>query len=99
MAVLPDDVIRYLDRKFSGEERLTAQQALEAAVMHDGKEPEVRLIRCAAVASMGRLDRLKMEVASLKQDYRDVIVEGEYDVVEGKLVHARNLNQPIDDAV
>jgi hypothetical protein len=36
-----------------------------------------------------------MEVETLKRDYRDVIVEGEYAPRDGKLVRLRDLNHPI----
>jgi hypothetical protein len=40
-----------------------------------------------------------MEVETLKHDYRDVIVEGEY-LPEGRgLVKVRDLNAPIGDEV
>jgi len=38
-----------------------------------------------------------MEVESLKRDFRDVIVEGEYVPVGRELVKVRDLNQPIAD--
>jgi len=38
-----------------------------------------------------------MEVETLKHDYRDVIVEGEYSPKEGKLLRVRNLNEPIPE--
>ena len=38
-----------------------------------------------------------MEINSLKHDYRDVIVEGEYVPRGGELVKVRDLNAPIPD--
>jgi len=38
-----------------------------------------------------------MEVETLKRDYRDVIVEGEYVPKGGELVRIRNLEEPIPD--
>jgi hypothetical protein len=38
-----------------------------------------------------------MEIETLKHDYRDVIVEGEYVPVGRKLVRVRDLNEPIPD--
>lgn len=40
-----------------------------------------------------------MEVETLKHDWRDVIVEGEYVPSEGKLVRVRDLNNPIPDEI
>jgi hypothetical protein len=64
-------------------------------VLHDRSAPEPRLLRCAAVASGGSLQRLAMEIDTLKRDYRDVIVEGEYASRDGELVRVRNLTAPI----
>jgi hypothetical protein len=95
--MLPADVARYLARRFDAAERDTACAVLEAATLHDGSAPGERLLRCAAVASGGSLDRLRMEVETLRRDWRDVIVEGEYVPQDGKLVRVRNLNEPIPD--
>ncbi|HJP97004.1 MAG TPA: hypothetical protein VJ862_00440 [Rhodanobacteraceae bacterium] len=35
--------------------------------------------------SRGSIERLRMEVETLKHDYRDVVVEGEYALRDGKL--------------
>jgi len=40
-----------------------------------------------------------MEIETLKHDYRDVIVEGEYIPKDGELVRVRDLNGPITDEV
>lgn len=43
------------------------------------------------------MDRLRMAIETLKRDYRDVIVEGEYAPMGGELVRVRDLNEPIPD--
>ena len=91
------DVERYIARKFRPEDRADALELLAAAVREDGSRPDARLYRCAAVASGGSLDRLLYEVESLARDYRDVIVEGEYEPTGKKLVRVRNLTDPIPD--
>lgn len=93
--MIPDDVEKFVARRFDPGERSEARQLLEAAILHDGSAPEPRLIRCAAVASGGSLARLRMAVETLKHDYRDVIVEGEYIVKADKLIRVRDLNEPI----
>jgi hypothetical protein len=95
--VIPDDVTRFIARKFAPADQRAALDLLLAATLHDGTPPEPRLLRCAVVASNGSLDRLQMEVATLKRDYRDVIVEGEYVPVGGELVRVRDLTNPIAD--
>jgi len=52
--------------------------------------------RCALVASQGSLAKLQYYVGLLAVDYRDVIVAGEYEVVEGKLARVRDLTMPFE---
>ncbi len=95
--MIPADLDRYIARAFTASERPQALALLEAAVMHDGARPEPRLLRCAAVASGGSVERLRYEIESLRHDYRDVIVEGEYVPTPRGLVRVRDLNGPIPD--
>ena len=95
--MIPADVRKFIARKFSAAVRDEVVGLLEVAVMHDGSVPEARLLRCAVVASNGSMERLRMELETLKRDYRDVIVEGEYVPHGGKLVRVRDLNDPIAD--
>lgn len=95
--MLPDDVARFIARRFAAPDRAEASALLEKATLHDGSAPGLRLLRCAAVASHGSIERLRMEVETLKHDYRDVIVEGEYVPVGRELVRVRDLSLPIAD--
>jgi hypothetical protein len=95
--VIPDDVAKFIARSFKPHEQEEALDLLGAATIHDGSPASPRLVRCACVASGGSLDRLRMEIETLKHDYRDVIVEGEYVPVGRKLVRVRDLNEPIPD--
>ena len=95
--MIPDDVAKYIARRFRSSDQGEALALLRAATIHDGSAPGSRLLRCAAVASGGSIDRLRMEIESLKHDYRDVIVEGEYIPKGLELVKVRNLNNPIPD--
>ena len=95
--MIPDDVTRYVVRRFAAMDQAEAFALLHGAILHDGSRPEPRLLRCAALASGGSIERLRMEVESLQRDFRDVIVEGEYVPVGLELVKVRDLNQPIAD--
>ena len=97
--MIPDDVAKFIARRFGASDQGEAMTLLLQVTMHDGSAPGSRLLRCAAVASGGSIDRLRMEIESLKRDYRDVIVEGEYVPVGRELVKVRNLNEPIPDDV
>jgi hypothetical protein len=91
------DVERYVARRFVMIERAQALALLEAPVIHDGTAASPRLVRSAAVASGGSLQRLSYYIEMLKQDWRDVIVAGEYNPDANPNVRVRDLNQPIGD--
>jgi hypothetical protein len=95
--VIPEDVRKFIARSFEPSDQSEAVALLQAATLHDGSPPGQRLLRCAAVASGGSLDRLRMEIETLKHDYRDVIVEGEYLPDGLRLIRVRDLNHPIAD--
>ena len=95
--MIPTDVEKFIARRFKASDQTEALALLETAIIHDGSAAEPRLLRCAAVARAGSLERLRTEVGSLKRDYRDVIVEGEYVRKGRELVKVRNLNEPIPD--
>jgi hypothetical protein len=93
---LPEDLVRYVERSFAPGDREPALEVLGAAVVQVPELPE-RLLRCAAVSANRDLGRLRRQVAHLAVDYRDVIVEGEYVVRDGRLLRVRNLDQPIPE--
>jgi hypothetical protein len=66
-------------------------------VIHDGTQASPRLVRSAAVASGGSLQRLSLYVQMLKQDWRDVVVAGEYAPGTKPNVRVRDLSLPISD--
>jgi hypothetical protein len=92
---LPDDVVRYVERSYSAIDRDDALAVLRAALLPDVRESAARLLRCAVISSNRDVGRLRKQLAHLAVDFRDVIVEGEYVVREGRLVRLRDLNQPI----
>lgn len=97
--MIPADIERFIGRKFEPKDREEARALLQAATIHDGSAAEPRLLRCAAVASGGSIERLRTKIERLKRDYRDVIVAGEYVSSGGRLARVRNLSEPIPDDV
>jgi hypothetical protein len=95
--MIPTDVEKFVARQFDASEQEAVLALLKDAKLHDGSAPGPRLVRCAVVASGGSIQRLRMEIETLKHDYRDVIVEGEYVPAGGRLVKVRDLNDPIPD--
>lgn len=73
---------------------IRALALLDAATIEDGSPASPRLVRCAAVASQGSLERLTLLVEMLKTDWRDVIVAGEYSPED---IRIRDLSKPIGD--
>ena len=97
MAIVPlaDDVRQAAHRLFSDSDRAEAVSLLAGAKLHDGSAASPRMQRCALVASSGSLQKLCYYVKLLAVDYRDVILAAEYEVVSGKEVRARDLDQPL----
>jgi hypothetical protein len=94
---LPDDVVRYVERSFSRIEREEALEVLRAVTLAGCPEKPARMLRCAVISANRDLGRLRRQIAQLAFDYRDVIVEGEYAVRDGKLIRVRDLTSPIRD--
>ncbi len=90
---LPPDLLSWLARNFPQRDLAEATACLAAAVDHTGAAAHTRLLRCAAWASRGEPDRLRYYVELMRIDYRDVIVAGEYEVMDNKLVHTRDGNE------
>jgi len=92
---LPPDVTGFVETSFAASEHALALSALAAARLHDGTEPDARLLRCAVMGSRGRLDSLRTLVGMLAVDWRDVILCGEYELYGKQAVRVRDLNQPL----
>lgn len=92
---LPSDVTRWLADTFGADELMAATALLESCVDERGQPVGPRLLRCAAWSARGSLERLRTIRRDLAIDWRDVIVEAEYDVVDGKLVRTRDFAEPM----
>ncbi|MBI5831314.1 MAG: hypothetical protein HZB16_03270 [Armatimonadetes bacterium] len=93
----PPDVTRWLADTFAPADLAEATALLESAVDERGEPVGDRLLRCAAWSARGSLDRLRVIRRDLAIDWRDVIVEAEYDVVDRTLVRARNFADPMPE--
>jgi hypothetical protein len=92
--LLPDLIAR-IAVLFEAGRREEASQVVRDARLHDGGVPDARMQRCVIEASRGSMDKLRYYANLLKVDYRDVIVAGEYEPRNGKLVRVRDLTQPL----
>lgn len=93
---LPQDIVDYISHNFAEDEVSDVVTALQNAKLHDGREPDFRLLRCALVGSSNFLEKVERLVSDLTIDYRDVIVAGEYASEEGELVQVRDLSVPLE---
>lgn len=92
MTLLPD-ILAYIKQEFPAEQHDLVKAMVDSAVRHDGNSAGPRCQRAALVGSHGSLDKLERLIADLRKDYRDVIVEGEYEVHGKKLIRVRDLNR------
>lgn len=91
---LPEDIVDFVSRNYAEPEIPVVTAMLESAKLHDGRDPDFRMIRCALVASSNSIEKIQQLVSLLAIDYRDVIVAGEYASKDGDLVQIRDLSQP-----
>ena len=91
---IPSDIAQYVHRNFDKADVADALRILENAVLHDGRSPDHRMLRCALFASNNSLKSLEWYVAGLAIDYRDVILAGEYVPRKGEHVRLRDLSTP-----
>ncbi|MGB5664146.1 hypothetical protein [Eudoraea sp.] len=92
---LPEDIVDYVSRNYAEEEIPIVMAALGNAKLHDGRDPDFRMLRCALVGSNNSIEGIENLVSLLAVDYRDVIVAGEYADKDGELVQVRDLSLPI----
>ena len=92
---LPPDLHRFIFDNFAPEDRETALSLLAGARIETGAAPDDRLLRCAAFAGRPGLASLQRYVAMLAIDWRDVVVAGECELRDGKLVHVRDFTRPL----
>lgn len=95
---IPDDVVAWVNGHFREIDRATAMGLLEDAVDPDGAAAEPRLLRCLVIGARGNIDRLGDLVEELRIDSEDVILSGEYESRDGRLVKVRDLSQPLAPA-
>lgn len=88
----PKDIRSYIERHYPEDQRKEVISLLASAVLHDGNPPGDRITRCALFAGRGDLEKLKYYIDLIAIDFRDVIVAGEYELREGKLVQVRDLS-------
>ena len=92
--IIPEDILIYIDQHFPAAKREEVIALLKLAVLHDGTAPAPRIIRSAVYASTGDIEKLLYYIDLIAIDYRDVIVAGEYEDLDGELIRVRDLSLP-----
>ena len=92
---LPVDLKRFIDDNYAPEDRAAACSLLADARIETGAMADDRMLRCAAFAGRGSLDKLQRQVSALAVDWRDVIVAGEYEYRDGEPVQVRDFERPM----
>lgn len=92
---LPDDVDARLHKDFGNHAVKVKEQLLLKRGYGSSSFLGDRLIRCIIFAASGDELRIGKLIELAQQDYRDVIVAGEYD---RQNIRKRDLNKPFEDA-
>lgn len=95
---LRSDTQLFIARTFTGPDRTAAFLFCRSATMEAGSPASPRLIRCALVSGGGSMERLRIEIAHPRINWRDVIMSGEYVSKDGRFTQVRKFNEPFDDA-
>lgn len=91
---LPSDIIDFVSEHYQNEQS-DVLSLLEKARLHDGSLPDSRTLRCALYNASGTLDSLRYQLNGLQIDYRDVIMNAEYDQKDDELIQVRDFSKTI----
>ena len=93
---IPSDIACRIKTIFPASEHSQALALVSTATLHDGQLANPQCLRCAVQASKGSLQELVYYIDLLKLDFRDVIVAGEYQLIDARLTRVRDLTEPFD---
>lgn len=93
---LPADVIARVQKDFPKNDVMSILQLLDE---FRGENPELsnRVIRCIVFLARGSYEKFARAVELARLDWRDLIVEAEYDGWYGEENRRRNMNLPFSD--
>ena len=77
--MLPQDIVTKVQQDFSKENALVIVQLLTELQMENPQVFCDRILRCIVFSAQGRFDCFASEVALARLDWRDVIMNAEYD--------------------
>lgn len=76
---LADDILARIRRDFSGDEVLSVIEMMTELQKENAQLFTDRILRCILVVADGRFDAFADAVALARLDWRDLIVDAEYD--------------------
>jgi len=85
--VFPDDVLSKIEAEFEEKNRVKVMELLSNHLV----EPHERIVRCTLFETNGDLEQFKINIDLANHDYRNIIVQAEYDDEMNRL---RNFNRP-----
>ena len=92
MKELPEDISKKMAKDF-GSNNAEATNVLKM-FMSDYPDESARICRCAIYLAKGDLNGLLDALSLARKDFRDLIVEAEYENWPDKPVQVRDFNQP-----
>jgi hypothetical protein len=92
--MLPDDIDKYLQKKFPPELHEKVRELLLHSRMLDNKEISPRFLRCVLFNCKNDIASLKEQIKELSYDYRDVILAAEYIREQGEWLQVRDFSKP-----
>ncbi len=85
------DIIEYIKKEFNEEDFEIIVSRLKDLDLSAWKQDINRIYRCILYLSKGNLDKIDIYIKKAQKDFRDIIVEAEYDSHYNQL---RNFNNP-----
>ena len=97
MFIAPD-----IENKIRADAGDLACEMLEQLAAFAGRNPESgdRILRCLVYLAQGKIDRLGYAIETAESDWRDTIVQAEYEPrpgtkrFQGDYIHVRDFNKP-----
>ena len=90
--MLPHDIVTKVQQDFSKEDATVIVESLSELQKEDSKIFCDRILRCIVFSAQGRFDWFESAVALARIDWRDVIVNAEYD--RDRETRRRDFNLP-----
>lgn len=95
--LLPEDIIAKVRKDFSEDDMIPILQLLGEFQKEGSEYCGDRILRCIVFMAHGNFEKFARAVALARIDWRDLIVDAEYDGWSGEEYRRRNMNLPFTD--